>query len=239
MDYMDGRQMKSQARVPAFLGAMMMALMSWATLSMAAPAPLESPREDVETITRGLLKTFESNLDQYKKDSDAFVAEVDRQLSPVVAFDSIARGVMGKYTRRSKPDQIQQFSGVFKDSLVSFYGKALLKLDNTSLTIVKIDPVPDSVLQDYRNGKARQIPVDMMVKTSSRTVAISYSMVHVDGRWKLRNIIVDGINIGIQFRNQFADAMDKHGDVQFVIDHWQDIMKGGKSESLASGEESL
>ncbi|MGB1271822.1 MAG: MlaC/ttg2D family ABC transporter substrate-binding protein, partial [Endozoicomonas sp.] len=174
--------MKSQARVPAFLGAMMMVMMLWASLSMAAPAPLESPRGDVETITRGLLKTFEANLDQYKKDGDAFVAEVDRHLSPVVAFDSIARGVMGKYTRRAKPDQIEQFSGVFKDSLISFYGKALLKLDSTSLTIDKIDPVPDSVLQDYRNGKARQVPVDMMVKTSTKTVAISYSMVHVDGR---------------------------------------------------------
>ena len=69
------------------------------------------------------------------------------------------------------------------------------------------------------------------MKTSTRTVAISYSMVHVDGRWKIRNVIIDGINVGIQFRNQFADAMDKHGKIQYVVDHWQEIMRGATRKS--------
>ena len=51
-------------------------------------------------------------------------------------------------------------------------------------------------------------------------------MVYLEGGWKIRNIIVDGINIGIQFRNQFAEAMSKYGDIQYVVDHWPDIMKG-------------
>ncbi|WP_020583186.1 MlaC/ttg2D family ABC transporter substrate-binding protein [Endozoicomonas elysicola] len=213
-------------RNKTFLTVLTMLFLQWSSAVFAEEQTIQSPQQDVETITRELLSTLEKNIDGYKKDSDAFIVEVDRQLSPVVAFDSIARGVMGKYSRRAKPEQVEQFSSVFKNSLISFYGKALLKLDDTRLTIEKVDAVPEAVLSDYKAGKARLVPVDMTVRTSSGIVAISYSMVHDDGRWKLRNIIVDGINIGIQFRNQFADAMSKHNNVQYVVDHWAEIMKG-------------
>ncbi len=217
-------------RNKSFVAALVVLLLQWSSTIFAAEQAIESPQKEVERITSELLATFEKNVDEYKKNDAAFIAEVDRQLSPVVAFDSIARGVMGKYSRRAKPGQVEQFSTTFKDSLISFYGKALLKLDDTRLTIEKVDSVPESVLKDYQSGKARLIPVGMTVRTSSGTVAISYSMVHLDGRWKLRNIIVDGINIGIQFRNQFAEAMNKHGDIQYVVDHWPEIMKGAAAD---------
>ena len=227
--------MKGNKHVVAFLMAL---FFLWSSAVIAAEQVIESPQKEVEKITRGLLATFENNIHQYKKNDAAFIAEVDRQLSPAVAFDSIARGVMGKYSRRAKTGQIEQFSKTFKDSLISFYGKALLKLDDTRLVIEKVDAVPDAVLNDYRSGKARLVPVDMTVRTSSGTVAISYSMVHQGERWKLRNIIVDGINIGIQFRNQFAEAMSKYNDLQYVVDHWPEIMQGKATEKNAVSKQS-
>lgn len=209
-----------------FMMVLVIFFLQWPSVTCVAKQEIGSPQEDVEKITSSLLATFEKNLDQYKKDEALFVAEVDRQLSPVVAFGTIARGVMGKYSRRARPEQIDRFSTVFKDSLISFYGKALLKLDDTRLTIDKVDPVPEAVLRGYQSGKVRLVPVDMTIRTSTNTVAISYSMVYLEGGWKIRNIIVDGINIGIQFRNQFAEAMSKYGDIQYVVDHWPDIMKG-------------
>ncbi|WBA80880.1 ABC transporter substrate-binding protein [Endozoicomonas sp. GU-1] len=227
--------MKGNRHVVAFLVAL---LFQWSSVVIAAEQVIESPQKEVEKITRELLATFANNIHHYKKDDAAFIAEVDRQLSPSVAFDAIARGVMGKYSRRAKSGQIEQFSRTFKDSLISFYGKALLRLDDTRLTIEKVDAVPDNVLNAYRSGKARLVPVDMTVKTSSGTVAISYSMVYQDERWKLRNIIVDGINIGIQFRNQFAEAMSKYNDLQYVVDHWPEIMQGEATENNAAGKQS-
>ncbi|WP_157673498.1 MlaC/ttg2D family ABC transporter substrate-binding protein [Endozoicomonas ascidiicola] len=219
----------------ALFMAMNAALVLW---SSSAVASLESPQQEVERITTDLLATFEKNIGNYKKQGDVgvdlFIAEVDRQLSPVVAFNSIAKGVMGKYSRRVSAEQLDQFTRVFKSSLINFYGKALLKLDDTQLTIESVKAVPESVLKDYEAGKARLIPVDMSVRTSTTSVALSYSMVYMDDRWKLRNIIVDGINIGIQFRNQFADAMNKHGDVQYVIDNWTKIMEGNAASEKKS-----
>jgi len=40
-------------------------------------------------------------------------------------------------------------------------------------------------------------------------------------RWLLRNVIINGINIGLQFRSQFNAYMQKYrGDIDLVIENW-------------------
>lgn len=70
-----------------------------------------------------------------------------------------------------------------------------------------------------------------MILVSSR-VASSYTIQFSlrradDGQWQVRNIIMNGVNIGLTFRNQFASAMDTTGgDLDEVIDDWPQIVKG-------------
>lgn len=194
-----------------------------ASLVSAAPA-IQPPEIEAERFSRELLKTFETNQENYRKNPDAFIKEVDRLLSPVVAFDQISRYVMGKYTRRTTDDKVKQFEMVFKDSLISFYGKALLALDDTKLTIDSVDSTSSEVMKKYTSGEISRIPVKLKVKTSNRSIDVFYSMVHTDGRWKLRNISLDGINIAKQFQSQFADAVDKHRKVDYVVENWAAIM---------------
>ena len=42
-----------------------------------------------------------------------------------------------------------------------------------------------------------------------------------DGSWKLRNLIIETINLGEIYRNQFnALAQSANGDLDLVIDQW-------------------
>lgn len=191
-------------------------------MSYAAPV-LQPPEEEVKRITSELLDTFNKNKERYQKDPEGFFREVNRLLSPVVAFDQVARYVMGKFAHRS-PDQVDKFESAFRDSLIRFYGKALLSLDDTSLIIDSVDKTSPELLKKYQEGQTSRVPVKMKVRTSTNTVEIFYSMVHVDGRWKLRNVSIEGINIAKQFQSQFADAMKKHKKVPYVVEHWAAIM---------------
>ena len=40
------------------------------------------------------------------------------------------------------------------------------------------------------------------------------------GEWKLINIIINGVNLGLTFRNQFYSLMKKENDLDKVIDKW-------------------
>ena len=54
---------------------------------------------------------------------------------------------------------------------------------------------------------ADRASVGMEVRDSKGTVyPVSYTMVQLDGQWKLRNVIINGINVGKLFRDQFAVA---------------------------------
>lgn len=198
-------------------------------VSYAAPV-LQPPEMEVRKITSELLDNFNKNKKQYQNHPEAFFKEVDRLLSPVVAFDQIARYVMGKYAHRS-PEQVNKFESVFKDSLIRFYGKALLSLDDTSLVIDSVDKTSPELLKKYQEGQTSRIPVKMKVRSSNKTVEIFYSMVHVDGRWKLRNVTIEGINIAKQFQNQFADAMNKYKKVPYVVDNWVAIMSASADDN--------
>lgn len=197
-------------------------------LATNASAALPSPTIEVERVTRSLMQNFKENINEYKSGPAGeakFVAEVNKQLTPVVAFDVMARGVMGKYARQATPVQLKQFAESFKVSLINIYGKALLKLDDTAMKITSVEQVPEKVVKQYEAGKIRLIPVNMSVLTSKGEVRLSYSVVYSGGRWKMRNIIVDGVNIGIQFRNQFAEAMNTHKTVAYVVDNWEQLMQ--------------
>jgi phospholipid transport system substrate-binding protein len=42
-----------------------------------------------------------------------------------------------------------------------------------------------------------------------------------DGQWKLINVKVNGINLGLQFRDKFRqDMAAQKGDIDKVIDGW-------------------
>jgi len=49
-----------------------------------------------------------------------------------------------------------------------------------------------------------------------------------DASWKIRNLIVDGVNVGLTYRNQFKSAMEtEDGNLERVIEIWPEIIGNG------------
>lgn len=82
-----------------------------------------------------------------------------------------------------------------------------------------------------------QASVAMEVVASDGTVyPVSYSLRLDDDQWKVVNVIVNGINLGLTFRNQFDQAMRDNGrDYDAVIDGWspdlavEELEEGGSA----------
>ena len=77
----------------------------------------------------------------------------------------------------------------------------------------------------------------IIVRDSKGTVyPVSYTMVQLDGQWKLRNVIINGINIGKLFRDQFADSMQRNGNnLDKTIDGWAEVV--AKAKESAEGQQ--
>ncbi|WP_010489825.1 MlaC/ttg2D family ABC transporter substrate-binding protein [Pseudomonas sp. S9] len=182
-------------------------------LPVAAP----SANEVVQQTTTKLLNDLKANKEQYRSDPDAFYHALDSILGPVVDVDGISRGVMTvRYSRKATPAQMERFQTNFKQSLMQFYGNALLEYNNQDIRVL-----PPSGAQDPERAT-----VNMEIKDGNGTIyPLAYTMVNKGGSWVMRNMIINGINVGKLFRDQFSQSMQKNGnDLDKVIDTWPETV---------------
>ena len=167
----------------------------------------------VEKTTDKLLADLKTNKEKYRTDPVAFYTAMEIILGPVVDAEGISKSVMTvRYSRRATPEQMQRFQDNFKRSLMQFYGNALLEYDNQNIRVL-----PNSIAQGENRSEVR------MEVTDHKGVIypVSYTMVKVGNDWRMRNVIINGINLGKLFRDQFAEAMQRNAqDLDRVIDTW-------------------
>ena len=207
--------MKMIQRISVIAGLLIVSALN-VGLVQAAP----SAQQVVQSTTDQLLKDLTANKALYKKNPQAFYDALNKNLGAVVDADGISRSIMTvKYSKTATPAQMQRFSEAFKKSLMQFYGNALLAYDNQTIVVLpsKVEePGRESVGMEIHGAHAEIYP-------------ISYTMVDVNGNWMLRNVIVNGINIGKLFRDQFDSAMQaNHEDLDKTIDSWVDIVAKAK-----------
>jgi phospholipid transport system substrate-binding protein len=176
-------------------------------------AQQKSARLAVEESTNQLLAKLVEIQPLYGKDPEQFFQRVGSSLAPFIDFNGFSRGVMAKYYRRATDEQKIRFKKVFEEKMIRTYAKALVEFDNERVEVV------ESTIAESKSDRAA---IDLVVYSNEGAVyTINYSMALIDGQWMLRNVTIEGINIGLQFRSQFAAYMDKYSNqIDDVIDNW-------------------
>jgi phospholipid transport system substrate-binding protein len=188
-------------------------IFAWVSTPLAA-APAEDLRQYVDNNTQELVKKMNSEQGLYDEDPEAFYASMEEELSNFVDFRRIAARVMGRYARQASPEQRDEFVEKFKRSLFDSYAQALVSADDFEIMVKEaiINPGDDS-----------RASVQMeVISASGNRYPVTYSMYQAsEGRWMMENIIVEGVNIGLAFRDRFSQEMEqRRGQVQAVIDNW-------------------
>lgn len=175
----------------------------------------------VDENTQRLVDKLNTEKGLYDEDPEAFYSSMDQELREFVDFRRIAARVMGRYARQTSPEQRDEFVEKFKRSLFDSYAQALVSADDFSIEVRGAE---------INASNSERASVQMEVQTAGgNRYPVTYSMYKSgEGRWMMENVIVEGINIGLAFRDRFAQEMEKNGgEVQAVIDGW-----GSAVESL-------
>ena len=189
----------------------------WASAD-AKPAPAtaeveQAPKVLVESVTQelfGLVKAQKAN----NTSDEVYFSQVKARLDEVVSFGFIAANVMGQQAfAKATPKQRQQFLDVFRDGLVRSYAKGIAGYADSEVKIV-------GVVADKKNPK--RVNVHQEVVDKGTTYKLDYTMLQgKTGDWKLINVTLNGVNLGVSFASQFKSAMRKHNnDLDKVIAGW-------------------
>lgn len=194
-------------------------------LADSAPAA-ESPDDVIREASQDILAVIDAHRATFDSDPDSFYDAVDARMKAFVDYRAIAKAVMAQYWADASEAQRDEFVKTFRRGLVHSYARALLEFDQQS---IKVLPMEDK----YRRGNRALVRMQV-VGSNGKVYPLQYSMaLDDDGHWRVRNVIVDGVNLGLTYRNQFASAMqssDANGDLDKVIANWT-LSTDGSSNS--------
>ncbi len=173
-----------------------------------------SAHEVVTQVTDEVLDLIREAQASPEYNSEKMADSLDNLLSQVVDFRFIAFNVMGRENATSvSRDEFKRFANVFKRNLVTTYTKGM-----ASFADFKVEVIPPSA--DLAGQKS--VVVRQRVEGPTGSSLISYTMgINKKGEWVLRNMNLNGINLGKTFRDQFRVALKQNdGNVKKVIDNW-------------------
>ena len=171
-----------------------------------------NPHEFIDSKAQEMVNVLKNNNELFYSDKDAYENKIKVIFEPIIDFRRVSALVMGKkYYVASSKEQRRQFIEVFKDSLLDTYSETLAQWQDQN--IITVFP------ENYKYEK--QVNVKQNLYTSSSVYPIKYTLRRDGDEWKIINIVVNGVNLGLTFRNQFRALADSNnGDMDLTIASW-------------------
>jgi phospholipid transport system substrate-binding protein len=176
----------------------------------------ENPYIFIENNSQKMVMALKDNKSLFEENRDLYESKIKEIFEPMIDFKRVAASVMGKkYYLSATPVQRNAFVEIFKDSLLNTYSETLAQWDDQ--TITTIFPV---MKENFQNLSS--IEVQQKLNTGSSSYPISYKLrKNKNNTWSIVNIIVNGVNLGLTFRNQFKALANKNGgDIERTIEGW-------------------
>ncbi|WP_353142942.1 MlaC/ttg2D family ABC transporter substrate-binding protein [Acinetobacter pragensis] len=168
----------------------------------AFAAPSEAPPAFVKKVADGLISRLKADHGKLQSNPAAVKLIVRQNLDPYIDSQAFTRIVMGTYATNqySSAAQRAQFEKNFRETLIENYGSAFAKFSNQTYS-----------MRPYKDTGSKNPVVTIDFNNNGEKIPVSFQLADKGSQWKIRNINVSGIDLGLQFRNQFAATVKRNG----------------------------
>jgi len=176
----------------------------------------EAPDALVKRVAEDVLASIRADKDLQAGNPAKIKQLIETKLAPHFDFARMTALAMGKNWRAATPEQQKQLTEQFKTLLVRTYSGALTNYrDNT---------------MNYKPLRANPGDTDVIVRTEvtrpgQAPVPIDYSMEKTPEGWKAYDVIVAGVSLVTNYRDEFNDVIKSSG-VDGLIKTLADKNKG-------------
>ncbi|WP_436862705.1 MlaC/ttg2D family ABC transporter substrate-binding protein [Acinetobacter haemolyticus] len=170
--------------------------------SAAFAAPTETPPDFVKRVADGLVTRLKADHAKLQNNPELVRTIIRQNLDPYVDSQAFTRIVLGTYANNQHTTAAQraQFEKNFREVIIENYGSAFAKYTNQSYT-----------MRPYRATNSKNPVVTLDFLNNGEKIPVSFQLVDKGDQWRIRNVNVAGIDLGLQFRNQFAATVQRNG----------------------------
>jgi phospholipid transport system substrate-binding protein len=180
-----------------WMGIIAATLWVWA---LVAPAPSQAAtaREMVETQVNKVLKTLAEPgfKDQTK---EAKIDKIRSIVNEIFDYTELSKRTLGREWAKFNAPQQGEFVKLFSDLLEKTYADRLLSYSDEKVVFEKESLLREGqaeVTSNVLTGDGKKIPLD-------------YRLIQKDGTWRVYDVIIEGISLVKNYRDQFRDILVK------------------------------
>jgi len=167
----------------------------------------EAPDAMVKRVSQEVLVIIKSDPKVQAGDQARIREVVETKLLPNFDFERLTALAMGRNWRQATPEQQKQLVEQFRTLLVRTYSGALTQYRDQTM--------------DYKPLRADANATEVTVKTEviragGAPVPIDYAMAKTPQGWKVYDIIVGGVSLVTNYRDEFNEQI-KNGGVDNLI----------------------
>lgn len=168
----------------------------------AFAAPTETPPDFVKRVADGLVNRLKADHAKLQNNPKLVNTIIRQNLDPFVDSQAFTRIVLGTYANNQHTNAAQraQFEKNFREVIIENYGSAFAKYTNQSYT-----------MRPYKASNSKNPVVTLDFLNNGEKIPVSFQLIDKGDQWKIRNVNVAGIDLGLQFRNQFAATVQRNG----------------------------
>ena len=152
---------------------------------------------------------------KYDEKPDEFKEKLKNIWEPMVDVGLVSRLILSKAYRTATEEQILLFQTRTKKLLLDTYITALLEFEDYEL----------ETSRKIKENKNKTLEVEINFFSASDSFKAKFTLYkNKQGELKIINIIIDGINLGLTFRNQFQDNLkNEKYDLDKAIETWKPL----------------
>lgn len=133
-------------------------------------------------------------------------AQLEKLAESRFDFQTMSRLVLARDWKRLDPDQQAQFVKEFETYLSNDYGSRIERYNQEQVEVL---------------GEQQEPRGDVTVKTKivggdNDGALVDYRMRRKDGPWRIIDVVIEGISLVANFRDQFRDVMGRDGPVVLI-----------------------
>jgi phospholipid transport system substrate-binding protein len=179
-------------------GWILLGLTAWASPSWAQ----EAPDALVKRVAEDVLTQIRADKDLQAGNQAKVKQVIETKLVPNFDFPRMTALAMGRSWRAATPEQQKQLTDEFRTLLVRTYSGALTNYRDNSM--------------DYKPLRMNAGDTEVTVRTEVRrtgqaAVQIDYSMEKTADGWKAYDVIVAGVSLVTNYRDEFSDTVKSSG----------------------------
>ena len=173
-----------------------------------------NPYDFIDSNAQKMVEVLTKNSDLFEKDREEYEQKIKDIFEPMIDFRRVSASVMGKkYYLLASKEERSEFVEIFKDSLLDTYAETLAQWGDSTITT--------QFEEDFSYLELKNIEVKQTLDTGNSKYPISYKLRKNNEEWKIVNIIINGVNLGLTFRNQFqALAISYDDNIESTLENW-------------------